>query len=63
MQFKTSLGKKPSRCISINKKLGVVAHACHPSYTGNINRRITIQASLGINARLYSKKTYKEKKE
>jgi hypothetical protein len=30
------------------KKLGSVASACHPNYLGNINRRITSQAGLGI---------------
>jgi hypothetical protein len=32
--------------ISPNKKVGVVAHACHPSYTGYINRRIVVKAGL-----------------
>jgi hypothetical protein len=33
----------------------MVAHACHPSYVGSINRRITVQANLGINVRPQSK--------
>jgi hypothetical protein len=37
--------------ISINKKLGVVAHTCHPSYARNINRRVAVQASLGKNGK------------
>jgi hypothetical protein len=36
--------------ISTNKKLGVPACACHPGYSGRVNRR-----TLGINARPYSK--------
>jgi hypothetical protein len=40
----------PHTHISTNKKLDVVACACHPGNTGRINRRIIVQASLGINA-------------
>jgi hypothetical protein len=29
-------------------KLGMVVHACHPSYVGSINRTITVQPSPGI---------------
>jgi hypothetical protein len=32
--------------ISINKKLGVVVHACYHSYAGSLNRKIIVQASL-----------------
>jgi hypothetical protein len=31
------------------KNLGMVTHTCHPSYVGSINRRITVQAGMGIN--------------
>jgi hypothetical protein len=31
--------------ISANNKLGMVPHACHPSYTGSINSRVMVQAS------------------
>jgi hypothetical protein len=41
--------------ISTNKKLGVVACTCHPSYAGTINRRIMVQISQGIKARSYLK--------
>jgi hypothetical protein len=41
--------------ISTNKKLVVVAHDCHPSYMGSINRRITVQAGQGISERPYLK--------
>jgi hypothetical protein len=34
--------------VSNNKKLGMMAHVCYPSYLGNKNRRITVQASLDI---------------
>jgi hypothetical protein len=37
------------------QKLGIVAHSCHHRYTGSVNKRITVKASLGINARPYSK--------
>jgi hypothetical protein len=30
---------------------GVVVPTCHSSYTGGVNRRIVIQASLSINVR------------
>jgi hypothetical protein len=33
----------------------VLAHVCDPSYSGSENRRITVQASLGINMRTYLK--------
>jgi hypothetical protein len=39
-----------------NNKLRVVAHACHPSYTGaleGIKRRIIVQAGPGKNMRPY----------
>jgi hypothetical protein len=37
------------------QKLGIVVHACHPS----VNRRITVQACLGINMRPYLKNNTK----
>jgi hypothetical protein len=57
-QFETSLGKKLERPPPTSqpiKKLGVVACACHPSYKGSINRKIVVQAGLGINLRPYLK--------
>jgi hypothetical protein len=33
----------------------MVALTCHPRHVVNVNRRITVQANLGINARPYSK--------
>jgi hypothetical protein len=41
--------------ISTNKKLGVVVNACHLSYARRVNKRIEIQARLGINTRPYLK--------
>jgi hypothetical protein len=43
--------------ISTNKKLDVVVCTCHPSYAGNVNRRIMVQDAQGINARHYPKIT------
>jgi hypothetical protein len=40
----------------------MVAHACHPSYAGSINRRITVQADLSVNVRPYLKKIPESKK-
>jgi hypothetical protein len=37
-----------------NKKLGVVVHTCHSSYTGSVNRRMVV---LDINVRPYLKNT------
>jgi hypothetical protein len=34
-----------------------MVHICHPSYTGSVNWRITVQAGLNINRRLYLKNT------
>jgi hypothetical protein len=34
-----------------------MAHACHPSYTGSLNRRIIAQTSLGIKQDRISKIT------
>jgi hypothetical protein len=48
--------------ISTNKKLGMVAHACHPSYLGSKNRRLEIQASLGIKVGSYSNNNNNKKK-
>jgi hypothetical protein len=41
--------------ISINKKLGVVALNCHPSYMGSANEKIMVQVGLGIIVRPYLK--------
>jgi hypothetical protein len=35
----------------------VVVHAYHPTFTRNVNRKIVVQADLGINSRPYSKIT------
>jgi hypothetical protein len=41
--FKVNPRQKVLRAlISTNKKLGIVAHACHPSYLESINRRIMV---------------------
>jgi hypothetical protein len=29
-----------------NHYLGMVVHACHPSYIGSINREVTVQAKM-----------------
>jgi hypothetical protein len=42
------------------EKLGVGAHAYHPSYAGSINR-IPVQAGLGIKARPYSENNESKK--
>jgi hypothetical protein len=42
LQFETSLGKKVLETPPQPIKLGMVAYACHVSYTGGINRRITV---------------------
>jgi hypothetical protein len=36
-------------------KLGAVARTCHPSYPGSLNRRIIVQAFLGMNVKLFEK--------
>jgi hypothetical protein len=43
------------------KKLDVLAHTYHFSYTGNINRRTVVQASLGIEETLYLKNNESKK--
>jgi hypothetical protein len=54
-QFEVSPGKKFTRLyLNLYEKLNVVTHACHPSYMGSVNR-IVVQASPGINAKLYLK--------
>jgi hypothetical protein len=35
----------------------VVAHACHPSYVGSVNRKIVALANLGKNGTPYLKIT------
>jgi hypothetical protein len=47
--------KSSGNPISTNKKLGVLAHACHLSYLVSINRRMVVQAGLGINMRSFPK--------
>jgi hypothetical protein len=53
----SQLGQKVSKAPSkpIKKKLGVVAHTCHPSYMGNINRWVAVHIRLGLNTRPYLK--------
>jgi hypothetical protein len=52
-RFKDSLGKKFKRPPSISdNRSDMVAHTCHPRYTGSISRRNAVQASPGINVRL-----------
>jgi hypothetical protein len=46
MIVEASLGKKSVRH-HLNQWLHVVLCACHPSYTGNANRRTEVQASRG----------------
>jgi hypothetical protein len=47
MKFKANLGKK-FRILHLNQWLGEVVCACHPSYMGRTNKRITVQAGLSI---------------
>jgi hypothetical protein len=54
-EFKTSTTPKKK------KKLDVLAHTYHFSYTGNINRRTVVQASLGIEETLYLKNNESKK--
>jgi hypothetical protein len=44
-------GKKFSKTPSQPIKLGVMVHVCNSSYAGGVNRRIVVQAGLGINER------------
>jgi hypothetical protein len=39
----------------------MVAYVCHLSYAGNVNGRISVQASLGIKGDLISKITHAKK--
>jgi hypothetical protein len=43
------------------KQLGVVMCACHPSYAGSKNRRITVQACLDMSTRPYLKNNKSKK--
>jgi hypothetical protein len=49
----SQLGKKV--CKIRNKKAGHVMHTYHPSYEQTLNRRVSVQASPGINVRPYLK--------
>jgi ribosomal protein L31 len=53
--------KKFTNPISTNKKLVMVEHTCHPSYTGKINRRTVVQTSLPISGKILLKKYLKQK--
>jgi hypothetical protein len=46
IRFEARLGKKFMR-FHLNQQLLAVARACHPSYKGSTNRRMSIQAALG----------------
>jgi hypothetical protein len=41
--------------ISINKKVDIVVHACHPSYIGSLKSRIAVHVGPGIRGTPYSK--------
>jgi hypothetical protein len=43
---RTVQAKKLVRPHLNQQKPGVVGHACHPSYMGSINRRISVQIGL-----------------
>jgi hypothetical protein len=49
------LRQSVSKTLSQPIKAGVVGHACHPSYLGNVGRRITVQASPDRNWRPHLK--------
>jgi hypothetical protein len=53
MRFEANPRKKVSECPPQPIIMDVVVCICHASYAGSINRRITIQASLGISGRSY----------
>jgi hypothetical protein len=40
------------------KKLGVMVHACHPSYWSSINGRVVVQANSGVKRYPISKITH-----
>jgi hypothetical protein len=42
---KPAQAKSWQESISMNKKMGVVAHTCYPSHVGDINRRIAVRTS------------------
>jgi hypothetical protein len=42
-QFSASLGKKVTNTPVSTNKPGIGVHACNPSYSGGIGRRITVQ--------------------
>jgi hypothetical protein len=49
LKFVANPGKKVHEISSQPiQKMGEVAHTCHPSYMGSVNRRITAQASPNI---------------
>jgi hypothetical protein len=47
--------------ILTNKKLGTVAYTCHPIYAEGVNRRMVVQAGLGIKAKPYLKSNQSKK--
>jgi hypothetical protein len=52
---KAETGRQIVRLPSQPIKTGIVAYVCHPRYIGIVNKRITVMAELGINARPYYK--------
>jgi hypothetical protein len=57
-QVSQKVSKTPSQ-----QRLGMLVHACHPCYGGNINRRIVIQAHPGRNKPYLRNKLKKKKLE
>jgi hypothetical protein len=61
LQPQFNLGQNFMRLHLNQQKLRVEAQACHLSYMGGVNRRVTVQACMGINSRHYSKNTWSKK--
>jgi hypothetical protein len=58
LECKGKLGKNYQDSSS-TKKVGIMMHTFHLSYTGDIRRRLMVQVSLVKNVRYYLKKLMK----
>jgi hypothetical protein len=55
MQFQDSPGQVYKTPFQLIKKLDMEVYTCHISSAESLNRRIIVQAGLGINAKPYLK--------
>jgi hypothetical protein len=58
--FQASAKKTKLARLHFNKKLGDLAHTCHPKSLGSISRKTKVQTYRGKNGKIYLRKESKK---